>query len=356
MFQKTWIAALAAVMVFGSFALAMADEPKETRDKPNEVEGKPKEANDKKHITNSIDMKLVLIPAGEFMMGSHESAEQTAAFFNRTYSVNWNKAKFFEDEHPLHRVRITEPFYLGIYHVTRGQFAQFVEATGYKTDSQKGKGALGVNPDMKISYQQEKFFQLDKIYTWFYPGFEQTDEHPVVAVTWNDAMAFCRWLTQKEGKRYRLPTEAEWEYACRAGTTTRYSNGDDPEKVTQIGNIADATYSARFPGSSGAKSSDGYAFTSPVGSFHPNAFGVYDMHGNAWEWCSDWYDPKYYAVSSKVNPTGPRSGKYRVTRGYCWGGVPVSVRSAKRDCFPPGGPTQVDIGFRVVREVKGSGR
>ena len=121
----------------GSLTLATAEEPKE--------------AGGKKQITNSIGMKLVLIPAGEFMMGSRESAEDTAAFFNKTYGEDWLKADFFKDEHPQHRVRITKPFYLGTYHVTRGQFRQFVEDTGYKTDAEKGEkpGAFGWNPDKK---------------------------------------------------------------------------------------------------------------------------------------------------------------------------------------------------------------
>ena len=230
-------------------------------------------------------MKLVLIPAGEFMMGSGESAEDTAAFFNKTYGEDLLKADFFKDEHPQHRVRITKPFYLGTYHVTRGQFRQFVDDTGYKTDAEKGEkpGACGWNPD-------KKSFELQREYSWRNAGFEQTDEHPVVNVSWNDAVAFCKWLSRKEGNTYRLPTEAEWEYACRAGTTTRYYSGDDPETLAKVGNVADAAAKAKFPDwKYTIKASDGYVFTAPVGSFQPNAFGLYDMHGNAWQWCADWY-------------------------------------------------------------------
>ncbi|MGO8744969.1 MAG: formylglycine-generating enzyme family protein [Thermoguttaceae bacterium] len=214
-------------------------------------------------LGKGVKLKMVLIPAGEFMMGSGESAEATAAFFNKTYGEDLLKAEYFTDEHPQHRVRITKPFYLGTYHVTRGQFRQFVADAGYKTDAENGigfKGAFGWDPDKKAFGKNEK-------YSWRNAGFEQTDEHPVVNVSWNDAVAFCAWLSRKEGKTYRLPTEAEWEYACRAGTTTRYYSGDDPETSAKIGNVADAVIKAKFPDwKHMIKASDGYVFTGPVGS------------------------------------------------------------------------------------------
>jgi formylglycine-generating enzyme required for sulfatase activity len=205
-----------------------------------------------KSITNSIGMKLAIIPVGEFKMGSAESAEDTAAFLNKT--CRWDcLADLFVDEHPQHQVRITKPFYLGMYHVTRGQFRQLVKDTRYVTDAEKGEkpGGDGWNRD-------KNDFELSTKYSWRNAGFQQTDEHPVVNVSWNDAVAFCKWLSRKEGKTYRLPTEAEWEYACRAGTTTRYSNGDDPETLAKVGNVADATMKANFPDDKDAiKASDG---------------------------------------------------------------------------------------------------
>ncbi len=160
-----------------------------------------------KPITNSIGMKLVLIPAGTFLMGSPDEDKDARG-----------------DETPPHPVRITRPFYLGATEVTRGQFRRFVDDAGYQTEAEKdGKGGLGWN-------EETKKFEQNPRYTWQNPGFEQTDEHPVVNVTWNDAVAFAQWLSRKEGKTYRLPTEAEWEYACRAGTTTRFSNGDDARR------------------------------------------------------------------------------------------------------------------------------
>jgi formylglycine-generating enzyme required for sulfatase activity len=301
------------------------------------------EADGAKEIINSIGMKLTLVPSGEFMMGSGESAEETAAFFNKTYGEGLLKADFFQ-EHPQHRVRITKPFYLGTYHVTRGQFKQFVADTSYKTDAEKAEnpGAYVWDPDRKV-------FSLDEKHSWRNAGFEQTDEHPVVCVSWNDAAAFCQWLSKKEGKAYRLPTEAEWEYACRAGTTTRYSSGDDPEALAEVGNVADAAARAQFPDwKYTLKASDGYVFTSPVGSFKPNALGLYDMHGNAWQWCADWYGAEYYAAFPVDDPTGPASGNDRVLRGGSWGGGPLNSRSANRSRITPV-YRSYNSGFRVAR-------
>jgi anti-anti-sigma factor len=321
---------LVVVTALGSLTLGAAQESKD--------------AGGKKQITNSIGMKLVLIPAGEFKMGSGESTEATAAFFNKAYGKDFLTAGFFKDEHPQHRVRITKPFYLGTYHVTRGQFRQFVAATACKTDAEKGErpGAFGWEPGKKECGFNEK-------YSWRNVGFEQTDEHPVVNVSWNDAVAFCKWLSRKEGETYRLPTEAEWEYACRAGTTTRYYSGDDPETLAKVGNVADAAAKAKFPNWTWTiKATDGYVFTAPVGKFKPNAFGLYDMHGNAWQWCADWYGAEYYAASPVDDPTGPDSGPGRVLRGGSWDDRPGGARSAKRVRVPPDDRGS-DVGFRVAR-------
>jgi len=295
-----------------------------------------------REISNSIGMKLVLVPAGEFMMGSAESAEDTAGYFHRAYALDL-KADSFKDEHPAHRVRITRPFYLGAYEVTRGQFRQFVSDSDYKTDAEKdGKGGYGFNAS-------ESKWEQKPEYTWRNAGFEQADSHPVVNVSWNDAVAFCEWLSRREGKTYRLPTEAEWEYACRAGTTTRYSCGDDAEGLAQVGNVADAAAKATFPDWKWTIAArDGYVFTAPVGTFRPNRFGLYDMHGNAWEWCADWYGSEYYAASPANDPTGPDSRDARVLRGGSWDFGPDLVRSAFRYWFAPG--SRLDSsGFRPAR-------
>ena len=298
-------------------------------------------------LGGGVKMEMVFIPSGEFKIGSGESAEETAAFFN-IHGDNILTA-FFKGEHPQHRVRITKPFYLGTYHVTRGQFRQFVKDSGYKTDAEKGDvyvppGAFGWDPEKKAFYHI-------KDYSWRKAGFEQTDEHPVVNVTWNDAVAFCQWLSRKEGNTYRLPTEAEWEYACRAGTTTRYHSGDDPETLAKVANVADATAKAKFPNLGWAiKASDGYVFTAPVGQFKPNAFGLYDMHGNAWQWCADWYGADYYGKSPVDDPTGPDSGTVRVLRGGSWYFWSVFTRSAQRYRGTPGDRHIGHCaGFRVAR-------
>jgi formylglycine-generating enzyme required for sulfatase activity len=212
------------------------------------------------------------------------------------------------------------------------------------TDAEKGDnpGAHGWDTDKK------EFGFIEK-YSWRNPGFEQTDEHPVVCVSWNDAAAFCKWLGGKEGRPHRLPTEAEWEYACRAGTTTRYSSGDDPETLAGAGNVADAAVKTKFPGLAqhALKAGDGYVFTSPAGSFRPNAFGLYDMHGNAWQACADWYGAEYYAASPADDPVGPDSGNGRVHRGGSWFVGPADARSAGRSGAAPdhrGNGT----GFRVA--------
>ena len=297
-------------------------------------------------LGGGVKMELVLIPAGEFMMGGGESAEATATFFNKTYGKDLVQADWFKDEHPQHRVRITKPFYLGTYHVTRGQFQQFIADTGYKTDAEKGEkpGANGWNPDKKA------IEDVNEKYSWQNTGFEQTDEHPVVNVSWNDAEEFCKWLSKKESRTYRLPTEAEWEYACRAGTTTRYYSGDDPETLAKVGNVPDATAKAKFPDwIRTIKASDGYVFTAPVGKFKPNAFGLYDMHGNVWQWCADWYGADYYAKSPIDDPTGPDCGDGRVLRGGSWINWPFYARSAGRSRSTPDGRGGIGGGFRVSR-------
>ncbi len=281
--------------------------------------GQPRE------IENSIGMKLVLIPPGEFMMGSPEDEEG-----------RW------DDEGPQHRVRITKPIYFGAHQVTVGAFRRFVSDTGYKTEAERdGEGGWGWNE------AEGKLEGRDPKYHWRNPGFSQTDDHPVVNVSWNDAVAFCEWLSGKEGREYRLPTEAEWEYACRAGTTTRYYHGDDAEGLAQVGNVADAEAKKKFPRWTTISASDGYVFTAPVGRFRANGFGLYDMHGNVWEWCSDWYDAKYYANSPVDDPQGPTSGSGRVLRGGSWLNDPGRCRSASRGRGTPDSRHSYP-GFRVA--------
>jgi formylglycine-generating enzyme required for sulfatase activity len=270
-----------------------------------------------------LRLEMILIPAGSFVMGDDEGGG---------------------DEAPVHNVTITKPFYLGKHEVTVEQFRRFVEDTGYSTDAEKGtgfQGAFGWNFGTKD-------FMVDEKFSWRNPGFAQSDTHPVVNVSWNDAMEFCKWLSRKDGKTYRLPTEAEWEYACRAGTTTRYYHGNGPEGLEKIANVADAAFETELPGVEGLiKANDGYAYTSPVGSFLPNRLRLYDMHGNVWEWCSDWYDVEYYAKSPTNDPGGPATGEERAYRGGGWFNCARGCRSASRSTGTPEHRSLV-LGFRVA--------
>ena len=284
-----------------------------------------KDAELPREIRSTVGMKLVYISPGKFTMGSPESEASR------------------EMQETQHEVELTKGFYMGAYEVTVGQFKQFVADTKFQTDGERdGKGAYGINEAGKIE-------QMDAKFTWKSPGFAQTDEHPVVSISWSDAKAFCNWLSEKEKKTYRLPTEAEWEYACRAGTKTAYFYGDDPEGLATNGNGADATARAKYPGwSIGIKGKDGHIFTAPVGQFKPNAFGLYDMHGNVWEWCEDWYVPNSYSKEKQVDPTGPATGKAKVQRGGGWSSDSKRLRSAARVGRDPSAYRGCYLGFRVA--------
>jgi formylglycine-generating enzyme required for sulfatase activity len=276
-------------------------------------------------MTNSIGLKLVRVPAGEFVMGSPPTEKGRR-----------------EDE-PQRKVRLTRDFFLGQFEVTRGQFRRFVEATNYKTDAERGiRGGYGFDE------AKQKLAGPDKRYSWRFTGFPQTDEHPVVNVSWNDAVAFCQWLSTEEKRTYRLPTEAEWEYACRAGTTTAFANGNDSEKLVELGNIVDALAKEKFPDRIAIARRDGHVFTAPVGSFQPNAFGLHDMHGNVWEWCADWFGPP--PTEAQTDPRGPATGKDKVIRGGDWYHDWSFARSAQRFPIYPG-LCRRHAGFRVVREL-----
>jgi formylglycine-generating enzyme required for sulfatase activity len=272
-------------------------------------------------MANSLGMKMVLVPAGKFTMGS------PAGQANRTA---------WEDERAI---EITRPFYMGAHEVTIGQFARFVAATGYQTTAEKnGKGAFGYDKETGKLEPKTRF-------SWRNPGWKVTDDHPVVNLSWDDCKAFCEWLSKKEGKKYRLPTEAEWEYACRAGTRTRYHGGDDPETLVDVGNVVDASAKKLFAQWQAIEADDGFAFTAPVGSFAPNDLGLFDMHGNAMEWCEDWL--WYYNPDECTDPHGPPFGCLRVQRGGSWADFPYQCTSSRRTGLPPDAYC-VGSGFRVV--------
>ncbi|MFW6114119.1 MAG: formylglycine-generating enzyme family protein [bacterium] len=275
-------------------------------------------------VENSLGMKLIKIPAGTCVMGSND----------------------YSDERPKHRITISKPFLLGAHEVTVSQFRRFIYAARYKTEMERG-----LVPRWGWDETTSQLLCKPK-HSWQDPGYWQPSEHPAVNVSWNDANAFCEWLSDQEGSRYRLPTEAEWEYACRAGTTTRYNCGNDPEKLVRVGNVPDRSLRAvmhpsRNHGALILSASDGWVTTAPVGSFHPNAFGLYDMHGNVREWCSDWYKRDYYAASPSTDPKGPATGTCHVLRGGSWF---TFCSSSYRGRLTRGVSHNV-TGFRVARDL-----
>jgi len=242
---------------------------------------------------------MIAIPASEFLMGNSPSEEDSSTF-----------------EVPVHQVCLNA-FYMGEKEVTVGQWRMFIEDTSYNWDR----------------------WSLLKKYA---PG----DDFPILFITWDDAQAFCRWISMKEGKRYRLPTEAEWEKAARGGLQgKKYPWGDNPPDGTQC-NYADKN--TDFPWSDKTVN-DGYAYTAPVGSFPPNGYGLYDMAGNAWEWCQDWFDWDYYKGSPLKNPSGPSSGIDRVMRGGSWCNNASIISCAFRGFILPVVPNH-PRGFRLAMD------
>lgn len=273
---------------------------------------------------NSIGMKLRLIPPGKFMMGSPPDQAE--------YSF----------EGPQHRVIISQPYYMGAHEITIEQFRTFVEETKYVTESERDGKGYGFDEKGKHNERPE--------YSWRHIGFDQIDTYPVVNVTWNDAVAFCKWMSEKEGRLYTLPTEAQWEFACRAGTATVYQSGDDPNDVRLVGNTAKGFRTELFPITDRVNPTDGHFLVASVGQFRANQFGLYDMHGNVWEWCSDWFDPDYYQALDTNDPEGPGFGTKRSCRSGSWSYGAFFSRSALRYGSVPT-VRSAEMGFRVVLKV-----
>ncbi len=288
-------------------------------------------------LENSIGMRFVRIPAGSYAMGNDRSAARMSALFPEYPAPRLAE---FADEAPAHRVHITRDFWLGQHEVTVGQFRRFIEQSGYVPESVRdGSGGYGFDPqhDPATSPTRDAFAGRDPRFSWANPGFPQTDAHPVLNVTWDDAAAMARWLSEREQRHYRLPTEAEWEYACSAGQSMLYPAGDEPSSLDLTANVFDAGSASLWPqwAAYARPADDGHRFTAPVGSFEPNAFGLYDMAGNAWEWTADWYDGDYYRDSPPADPQGPADGLARVRRGGSWHTWPLYARCNFRNVNSP---------------------
>jgi formylglycine-generating enzyme required for sulfatase activity len=278
----------------------------------------------------------------------HQVALHVAAIAAGGFKVGdrADRSEYQRSVAPNHGVTLTAEFALGVDEVTVEQFAVFVQETQYQTDAEKQGFAYG--------YVGGVFRRHDG-YTWRRTGFKQAGSHPVVNVSWNDAKAFCTWLGKRSGKSVRLPTEAEWEYACRAGATTEYPWGNDLARSKEFANVFEQSALREFPESlrepppEGMPSwDDGYVYTAPVGQFRPNAFGLHDMIGNCAEWCEDYYGP--YTPGPNKDPKGPVSGTDRVIRGGSWKDLIQYCRTASRSYGAPEDACDW-IGFRVCVEL-----
>ena len=239
-------------------------------------------------------MEFVQVPQGCFIMGDTHGDGQG-------------------DEKPLHEVCL-QSFLLGKYEVTNAQYRKF--RPEHNSGEYEGNSLNG-------------------------------DSQPVANVSWYDAVDYAHWLSERNGKRFRLPTEAEWEYAARGGTTGRNYWGEDSAIACRYANGADLTAKAQWQDWLTTDCNDGFRVSAPVGSFKPNGYGLYDMMGNAWEWTNDWYDAWYYYESPRNNPQGPSSGSLRIPRGGGWGNASECVRVADRNGFAPDFSI-LFLGFRLA--------
>jgi len=322
--MKFAIIVIIAVSIFLIIGISIAQ--KDSQQTPNKS----------KEIIGKDGAKMVLIPAGEFQMGT-DLAEIPGLiqWVKGLYPDADVKADWFKDETPRHTVYL-DAFYMDKYEVTNAQYRKFVQATG--RSEPEGIGVTIING---VYFTRLSYFcpWSDKNYK-DYKG----DQQPVVCVSYEDAKAYAEWA----GKR--LPTEAEWEKAARGGLVgKKYPWGDDWPPPSKAGNFPDEALERIAPIVTFVPSyNDGYPYTAPVGSFNPNGYGLYDMAGNVQEWCDDWYEKDYYGKSPKQNPKGFDSGESRVLRGGSFLGNAVNLRTANRTFNKPTPPQYIDLGFRCV--------
>lgn len=316
----------ALILLLGACARSSSDPLQVLRDADNDLP--PGNLRD-----CAICPELRIIPAGRFTMGAD------AALVN---DLPWTRpiegARILW-ESPKKKIRITKPFALGAFEVTRDQYAEFVKATNRKT-----------NPNCVVWAGDWDTSANGK--TWADPGIPQTADHPVVCVSKNDAEAYAAWLTEITGRVYALPTEAQWEYAFRAGGTTAYPWGENGDDACIHGNIADATLGAAHPARAHQACDDSYLYTAPAGMHQPNPWGLYDMTGNVWEWVADCWTPNHDALPTDGSALNTGFCDESPLRGGAYGTGLLFTRSSTR-----GGPDKHDvrqswIGFRVAAEVE----
>jgi formylglycine-generating enzyme required for sulfatase activity len=266
--------------------------------------------------------EMIEIAEGKFMMGSPATDDERSIFAR---------------EEPLHTVSI-HPFALGRFEVTRGQFQAYVKESG-----------IQLNPGC-FTWRGNDWGENTRG-SWMSPGFEQSTNHPVVCVSWQDADGYVKWLSQKTKQAYRLPSEAEWEYAVRAGTETRRFWGNNPDLACGFENVADQMAKARFGWPTAHRCRDGYLYTAPVGTFRPNTFGVHDLLGNVSEWIQDCYHESYDGAPSDEEVWMTSNCRERMLRGGSWTAPPPKARSAARNRRSPSFRDS-DLGFRVVRALR----
>lgn len=260
----------------------------------------------------NLEPETIWIPGGTFLMGTYDEFDRDSF------------------ESPDHRVTIHSAFGIGRYPVTLKEYGYFVTDTLRK-------------PKPLSFWNDDLFWEESGDLSWANPGFPQSGDHPVVGVSYEDAVAYCRWLSKNIGRKYRLPSESEWEYCCRAGTTTAFWWGDD--MIHENAQFQKTRAYRQEPVSDSFEQG-----TAPVKSFKPNPWGLYQMHGNVWEWCADpWTDDYYYAPPhGGVRQKGDHGRA--IIRGGCWLSIPSKLRSAKRDWASRSHASNT-IGFRVACDL-----
>ncbi len=294
--------------------------------------------------------EMIVLPAGSFLMGSlpEEAERENVPTLSRGNPAHW--------ERPQHRVTIAEPFAVGVTEVTVDQFLAFVSATDYRTEFNCSAHVPGMP------------FAEEDVSHWTTPAYPQTANHPVVCVNWHDVQAYVTWLSETTGATYRLPTEAEWEYAARGGTETARYWGDERQPACDYENVPDRALGTDDLVTTGPYANlqqrfacdDGHKVAAPVGQFKPNPFGLYDMIANAREWVQDCMHDTYvgapidgsaWETDCQVSNLPDREGDImRVRRGAGWNYLPHGMRAARRGAYPSSIRSWT-LGLRVARDI-----